>query len=142
VNVFLDTSALIKLYYKEEGSSRLDNIFDQHPIQQIFLSGITQIEFYSAIYKKVRIGSISQQNANDILTSFNADNKKFAFINIDDDVINTARQLIQQYGLKGLRTLDAIQFASIRNNLHLIGAVICDDILLNSFLIAEGIRLL
>jgi predicted nucleic acid-binding protein len=142
VNIFLDTSALIKLYYKEAGSARLDNIFYQHPIQQILLSEITQTEFYSAIYKKVRINNISLQNAIDILTSFDADHKKYTFLSVDNKIIDTSPQLIQQYGLKGLRTLDAIQFASIRNNLPLINAVVCDDILFNSFLIAEGIQLL
>lgn len=142
MKLFLDTSSLIKLYYKESGTERLDEIFNQYLIQDIFLSAISITEFYSAIYKKVRTKDLTSQNATDILTSFNSDQNKYSFINVDSEVIKTSQMLLGKYGVKGLRSLDAIQFASVYNTKDLIDSVVSDDKLFNSFLIAEGIKIL
>lgn len=142
MKLFLDTSSLIKLYYKENGTERLDEIFNQYLIQEIFLSVISITEFYSAIYKKVRTKDLTPQNANDILTSFIDDKSKYTFINIDDEVIKTSQMLLEKYGINGLRSLDAIQFASAYNVKDLIDNVISNDKLLNSFLISEGMKIL
>lgn len=142
MKLFLDTSSLIKLYYKESGTERLDEIFNQYLIQDIFLSAISITEFYSAIYKKVRTKDLTSQNATDILTSFNSDQNKYSFINVDSEVIKTSQMLLGKYGVKGLRSLDAIQFASVYNAKDLIDSVVSDDKLFNSFLIAEGIKIL
>jgi PIN domain nuclease of toxin-antitoxin system len=57
VKIFLDTSSLIKLYYKEEGTSKLDKLFIENVITEIYISEITKTEFFSAIYKKLRTGT-------------------------------------------------------------------------------------
>jgi predicted nucleic acid-binding protein len=142
VKLFLDTSSLIKLYYKEEDTSLLDRAFDTYSIQEMFLSDISLVEFHSAIYKKVRMKDLTLQNADDILTSFLSDQNKFKFIPINNEIIKIAQTLIEKYGAKGLRALDAIQFASIWNNRALIDLVISNDKLLNSLLITEGIKIL
>lgn len=141
MKLFLDTSSLIKLYYKEEGTSKIDRIFDNFSVTEIFLSEISITEFFSAIYKKVRTKDLSLQNADDILGSFIADNDKFTFIPISSEVIKTSQMLLGKYGLKGLRALDAIQFASVYNIRDTINIVVSDDKLLNSFLIQEGIKI-
>lgn len=84
---------------------------------------------------------LSLQNGDDILGSFIADNDKFTFIPINSDVIKTSQMLLVKYGLKGLRALDAIQFASVYNIRDTINIVVSDDKLLNSFLILEGIKI-
>lgn len=141
MKLFLDTSSLIKLYYKEEGTSELDRIFQSRSITEIFLSEISIAEFYSAIYKKVRTKDLTQQNADDILNSFISDKNKFTFIPVSSEVIEYSQILLKKYGLKGLRALDAIQFASVCTVRGVINIAISDDKLLNSFLILEGIKI-
>jgi uncharacterized protein len=141
VKLFLDTSSLIKLYYKEDGTSRLDQIFLSSSVKQIFLSEISITEFYSAIYKKVRTKDLTQQNANDILDSFKADQNKFTFIPVNSEVIGYSQILLMKYGPKGLRALDAIQFASVYTVRNTINRAISDDKLLNSFLALEQIKI-
>jgi uncharacterized protein len=142
VNIFFDTSALIKLYFKEAGSERLDDIFSQYAVQNVFLSELAITEFYSAIYKKIRVGAITEINAYDILSSFTADKAKFIFLPLNSAVSEISISLIKKYGLKGLRTLDALQFATILANINLLDGIVSDDKLLNIFLSSEGINLL
>jgi len=142
VKLFLDTSSLIKLYYTEEGTAHIDRIFNENQVEEVFLSEISITEFYSAIYKKVRTRDLSLQNANDILTSFNKDEDKYTFVSLDRNVINESQKLLKKYGIEGLRSLDAMQFASIISIRSLIDYVISNDKLFNSFLISEGIKIL
>lgn len=141
MKLFLDTSSLIKLYYKEDGTARLDKIFVNHVVEEVFLSEISVTEFFSAIYKKVRTKDLSLQNANDVLGAFTDDKDKFTFITIDSAVIGTSQTLLQKYGLKGLPALDAIQFASAYSVRNQIDFVVSDDKLVNSFLTHEGIKI-
>ena len=73
MKIFLDTSSLIKLYFREEGTSKLDQIFIDNIVTEIFISEITKTEFFSAIYKKLRTRDLHLKNANDILSAFTGD---------------------------------------------------------------------
>ena len=142
MKIFLDTSTLIKLYFREEGTSKLDKIFTDNVVTEIFISEITKTEFFSAIYKKLRTKDLLQKNANDILDAFISDELKYNFILIDREIIGSSQRLIEKYGLKGLRSLDAIQLASALSVRNLADISISDDKLLNAFLISEGINIL
>jgi uncharacterized protein len=47
VNIFLDTSSLVKLYHKEMGTEEIQSLFLNKTITKVFLAGITKIEFSS-----------------------------------------------------------------------------------------------
>ncbi len=141
MKLYLDTSSLIKLYYQEDGTEKLDHVFGEYIIEEIFLSEISITEFYSAIFKKVRTNDLSLQNASDILSSFATDQAKFTFIPINSGIISLSKELLEKYGALGLRALDALQLASVlsaRNNIDL---AISNDLLLNSFLKSEAIKI-
>lgn len=141
MKVFLDTSSLIKLYYKEEGTSKLDELFIENVITEIYISEITKIEFFSAIYKKLRTGNLQIENVNDLINAFTADEHNYSIILIDREIVSFSQKLIEKYGIKGLRSLDAIQFASAYNVREAIDFAISDDKLLNTFLLSEGIQI-
>ncbi|MDF2430926.1 MAG: uncharacterized protein JWP44_557 [Mucilaginibacter sp.] len=142
MKIFIDTSALIKLYFNEEDTSKLDRFFAENIITEIFISELTKIEFSSAIYKKIRTNNLKLQNANDILDAFAADENKYHFILIGREIINESQKLIEKYGIKGLRSLDAIQLSSACIVKNLVDFAISGDKLLNEFLIAEQIQIL
>ena len=48
MNIFLDTSSLLKLYHKESGTDELLNLISGKA-EQIYLSELAKIEFNSAI---------------------------------------------------------------------------------------------
>ncbi|MGZ3755810.1 MAG: type II toxin-antitoxin system VapC family toxin [Mucilaginibacter sp.] len=139
MKLFLDTSKLIKLYFKEEDTSDLDQLFTNYSITKIYLSEISKVEFFSAIYKKARTKTLTLKNANDIITAFVSDEEKYSFIAINEAIINSSQKLIEKYGAGGLRTLDALQLSAACSISHIIDAALSNDKLLNSFLEAENI---
>ncbi len=140
MKIYLDTSSLFKLYHTEIGTEDMDKLFEDYTISEIFISEITKIEFTSAIWKKVRTKDLTEKEANSINDSFNSDYDNYTFIAIDTDLIFDARDLLVKYGLKGLRTLDSIQLASIlKVKSELSFAVTADD-LLKSLIESEGIK--
>lgn len=54
MNLFLDTSAIVKLYNPEKETEILTNYISHSEIEQIFISEIAKIEFHSALWKKFR----------------------------------------------------------------------------------------
>ncbi len=109
--VYLDTSALVKLYHQEAGSEEVENILIE--VEEIYLSEIAKLEFKSAIWKKVRTGEVDEENALIAIDSFQNDFDKYAWIAIKPDIIASAQELLMTHGKRGLRTLDSIQLASI-----------------------------
>jgi len=140
MKIFLDTSSLIKLYHNEIGTDILDKIFEDNEVGEIFLSDIAKVEFTSAIWKKVRTKDLTSDEATDIINSFCDDYDKYTFIDVNSELLSIARDLVIKYGLKGLRTLDSIQLASIIEvKTGLSFAVTADD-LLKSFIKLEEIN--
>ena len=141
MKIFLDTSSLIKLYHTEIGTDFLDKVFEDFEINEIFLSGIAKVEFSSAIWKKVRTKDLTSVEAGDIIDSFNDDYGNYTFIDLDAELISTARDLVSKYGLKGLRTLDSFQLASILKIKSELSFAITADDLLKSLIESEGIKI-
>ena len=54
---FFDSSALVKLYHSERGSSRVEAAF-REPDRQIIVSRLAGVEFHSALSLKVRTGQL------------------------------------------------------------------------------------
>ncbi|HPZ08279.1 MAG TPA: type II toxin-antitoxin system VapC family toxin [Candidatus Eremiobacteraeota bacterium] len=110
MKAFIDTSSLIKLYHKEIDSNKILNTLSN--VEDIYLSELTRIEVLSALWKKVREGSLKEDNAIKVISCFQSDYNKFQWIKLETQIIETASDLLMKYGNKGLRTLDSLQFAS------------------------------
>ncbi len=108
-------------------------------ITNVFLSEITKIEFASTIWKKVRTGEITPEQASVTLQLFTNDFEKYAFISTDSLVLEQARNLISKYGTHGLRTLDSIQLATAVLLAHQADLFLTADKLLKSFMQSEGL---
>ena len=141
MKVFLDTSSLIKLYHKENGTKELQSLFLESKIIQIFLSEITKVEFASTIWKKIRTKEVSLDNGILILNLFEEDLINYHFIMIDGLLIEQARKLMLSYGIEGLRTLDSIQLSTcviLKNEVDLF---LTSDKLLNKLIEREGLNI-
>ena len=107
---FLDTSALVKLYHKEDSTLEVEKVICQ--VEEICLSRIAELEFRSTIWKKVRTNEIDKANAKTAIEAFENDFNKYSWIEIGFDGIQLSKELLMRYGQKGLRTLDSIQLSS------------------------------
>lgn len=140
MKVFLDTSSLIKLYHKENGTKELQSLFLESKIIQIFLSEITKVEFASTIWKKIRTKEVSLDNGILILNLFEEDLINYHFIMIDGLLIEQARKLMLSYGIEGLRTLDSIQLSTCVSLKNEVDLFLTSDKLLNKLIEREGLN--
>jgi predicted nucleic acid-binding protein len=139
MNIFLDTSSLFKLYFQENGSAELDQLFEAHSIEQVYLSGLAGTEFRSIVWRKVRMNELTLQDATALLDAFDEDYATYTVVAIDESLLELSRQLLDTYGQRGLRSLDAIQLASamaVKGNVQLFKTA---DDLLNRFFITESL---
>lgn len=114
MNLFLDTSAIIKIYHQEKGTSNFTKYLSGIPEELFFtISDITRIELHSALLKKHRVKEINQKNLLEVFQLFDNDFKKFNIISVDNIIKNIALQMLDNLGLKlSLGTLDSIQLAT------------------------------
>lgn len=140
MRIFLDTSYLFKLYHREAGTVKIEHIFSQGKVTEVYLSEITKVEFASSIWKKVRTGEITELEAITTLQLFERDSNKYTFVATNSIIIEQARNLVTKYGIKGLRTLDGIQLSSAIALAAAVELFVTSDNLLNSFLKEEGLQ--
>lgn len=110
MNLFLDTSSLIKLYHKEEGSDKVMEL--ALAAHKIYLSSLSILEFSSALWKKVRTQEITKDNCMTVIAIFEDDKYNYHWITQDFQINQSAYDLLKKWGESGLRTLDSIQLAS------------------------------
>lgn len=142
MKLFLDTSSLFKLYHQEVDSDVIDGVFTNYKIIDIFLSELSKIEFPSTVWKKVRMQDITEMQAKAITEAFEKDFTKYTFVQIDNIIIEKAKDLITKYGKQGLRALDSIQLSTAVMLGSQADLFVSSDKLLNSFLKQEAMPVL
>ncbi len=136
MNVFVDTSSLLKLYHNEIDSDKLVKFISENEIDTFYLSDLAKIEFSSAIWKKIRSNEIDEFSGKKVIQLFNDDSRKYYWIKLSDRILEIAKNKINQYGSKGLRSLDSIQLAcalSVSNDEN-VAYITSDDLLKSIFL--------
>lgn len=127
---FLDTSALVKRYHREEGSDKLDRLFEE-PDAKFIISDISIIEFYSAIALKVRTGEIDEANFTSLRKLFSQDIKRgiFEIAEFTKREKSESVKILLKYGKEySLKTLDAIQLSVMKlMEVGTIKAIVCAD---------------
>jgi uncharacterized protein len=143
---FIDSSALIKRYISETGSSWVLRLFDPALNNEVFIAAITSVEIIAAITRRSRSGSISITDATITRNQFKRDlEKDYQIVEITENIINSGMVLSETYGLRGY---DAIQLAvgrvvnniSIANGLPSITFVSADNEL-NAAVVSEGLMI-
>jgi uncharacterized protein len=106
---FLDTSALVKRYHIEQGTAKVKPLFDDAE-NTLYISELALVESASAFQRRKNRGEMSTQAMSDALEKFDGDAINYlVVIGISRDLIERAKSLVLQHGL---RTLDALQLAA------------------------------
>jgi predicted nucleic acid-binding protein len=106
---YLDTSALVKLYFEEEGTAGVVDLIRDAEIGRIIILEIALLEFRSALRRKERRGDISAFDANSALARLEQQAASLYRVeSLTPTVANEAARLIDLYPL---RTYDAVQLA-------------------------------
>ena len=111
MTVFVDSSALVKLYVPE-----FQHDFVRSIDEPIFISTISQVEVPAAMWRKYRIGEIQAVDAVLLCDDFAADvdgdgasGPRFSVIALVDEIVSPAARLV---AIHAIRTYDAVQLAT------------------------------
>ena len=141
---FFDSSALVKRYVAEIGSTWVVSLCNPNLKNNVFIGAITAVEITAAISRRARGGNISSSDATTVYSQLKNDiQSEYQVIEITDTIINSAMTLAEKHGLRGY---DAVQLAAakavndlcIANNLHPLTFVSADQEL-NNAAVNEGL---
>jgi len=104
---FLDTSALIKLFINEIGSSVVQALVAAEA--SLATAKVAYVEVHSALARKQREGHLSQVQYAHACRQFERDWQAYIRVDLRDEILLLARDLIQRHPLRGF---DAIHLAS------------------------------
>ncbi|MBI4287229.1 MAG: type II toxin-antitoxin system VapC family toxin [Chloroflexi bacterium] len=109
MNLYLDTSALVKLYLDEPGSEHVRRVSEDASV--ICISVLAYVEACSAFARKYRQKDLSLTQYRETIGSLNAEWDSYYIIEVDDLLIRSAAALTES---SGLRALDALHLASAK----------------------------
>jgi predicted nucleic acid-binding protein len=112
--VYLDTSALIKLYVPEAFSTEVENFVSQ--ADALVISRLSVLEWHCAMSRRLRTGMITEAYLNTARTEFTRHLAEgyFRIVPFDDSVIIDAIQVLDNVKPLPLRTLDALHLTVAR----------------------------
>ncbi|MBM4382215.1 MAG: type II toxin-antitoxin system VapC family toxin [Deltaproteobacteria bacterium] len=105
--LYLDTSALVKLYVEEAGSARTRELVDRS--DGAYTSRISYVEARAAFARRLRAQAMSRREHGDIVSRFEAGWSGFGVVELSDPLARSAGTLAEKHGL---RALDATQLAA------------------------------
>lgn len=107
--LFLDTSALVKLYFAEAGTAALERSASEHGTV-LAISALGALEFRAAVRARVRQGALGMRSAEEALQHFAATVARTMLQQpLNDTVVVLGHALLDRHPL---RAPDALQLAS------------------------------
>ena len=140
---YLDTSALVKLYINEPGTSVMLRLADPAVGHQFAILAIAEIEFRSAVRRRARGGDIEGALAERLLEAF-ATHARALYLRqpVNDALISMAAYVVDR---SPIRAYDALQLAGclmLRSAGAAAPVFVCSDSRLLDAAQAEGLRTL
>lgn len=140
---FLDSSAIIKRYIAEQGSALVASLTNPAAGNQLHIARISAVEVLAAITRRVRVGSLTGEQARVARTQFRIDfSASQNVVEITEALITRAMDLAEKHELRGY---DAVQLAAAMEvhdgalTLGLTAAMVSADDELNAAAAAEGL---
>lgn len=141
---FFDSSAAVKRYVRETGTSWIISLFRQTPANVFYAARITSAEVISATARRRRGLSLTVKQAGHAKRRFKRDfHSRFFKIEIDAQIVEKAEDLAEKHFLRGY---DAVQLAAAlkAQSIRTVGGgspliFICADNALRQAAVAEGL---
>ena len=142
MTVFVDSSALVKLYVAEGHHASVRRISDP-----MVVSALARVEVPAALWRKYRTGDIAAADAAVLSAEFASDlvgdglpAPRFAIVSVTDEVLTEAVEAVARHSL---RAYDSVQLGSalvVRRALGALDGFVAFDIALRAAASAEGLR--
>jgi predicted nucleic acid-binding protein len=128
---FLDSSALAKAYHAETGTAKVIALLTE-PLNELVISSLTVVEIQSVFSRKVRDGTIADQDYLLLRRRFAADIKGglLSVANLTRPHQRKAEKLLENHAkVRRLRALDALQLVAMIefNKQFAIDQFVCAD---------------
>jgi predicted nucleic acid-binding protein len=105
--IYLDTSALIKRFVEEKGSARVHSMVASG--EAVATAKIAYAETFAGLTRKMREDNLDNRQYDLACRQFEADWRAYIRVELTDDLLYLARDLIRRHGLRGF---DAVHLAS------------------------------
>ncbi len=110
VAFFLDSSAMVKRFSKEKGTSWVLGLFRSSSLSSIYISRITPVETAAGLAKQNRIGILTIAELDRSIKRLARCNEfRFIFAEVNQTVMESATLMALRHGLRGF---DAVQLAT------------------------------
>jgi predicted nucleic acid-binding protein len=113
--LYLDTSALVKLYVEEDGSSQISALVTSAEI--VATSIVAYAEARAAFARRYREKAFSRSSYGRLKSVFNKDWKDYLILNITGDLIQLAGDLAEKHVLRGFDAIHLASALALRGNL-------------------------
>ncbi len=105
--LYLDTSALVKRYFREPSSDEVIALWKN--ATEIIISSVAYAEALASFYRKKRETDLREATARKVIQTFRQDWKSFIRIEVNDALNEYLDNTLQKHSLRGF---DAIHLAS------------------------------
>jgi predicted nucleic acid-binding protein len=118
---FLDSSALIKRYVVEPGTTWVRSLTNRGSGHTVLIAQITQIKIVSGASRRVREGTLTTRTARAVRLLIDRHmRREYVVIGLTPQVVRRAEDIL---AVHPLRTYDAVQLASaLESNLRIVAA--------------------
>ncbi len=135
--LYLDTSALVKLYIAEPGSDQVQSKVEATPV--IAASRVAYVEARAGIARKHRAGELSLREYRRMVEDLDKDWERYLIVEVSESVAKLGGELAERYPLRGFDALHLASAVFLRNRTHLRVSFLCFDEKLRSAAEAEGL---
>ncbi len=112
MNIFLDTSALVKFYHEEEGTASITALILDCS-GDIFISELAKLEIISSFCRRFRNKEIDEDAYQEALEAFREDLQRYKLVPLTHLVLKKAEVILLDLApTTGLRTVDALHLAT------------------------------
>jgi uncharacterized protein len=138
--LYLDTSALVKLYAEEAGSDLVRQAIADSNL--IATSHVAYVETRSAFARKRRSGEMTRDALHRCKREFEQDWRRLHRLPPDEMMIRKAGDLAETHALRALDAIHLASASSLQDLLHVAVTFACFDSVLNGVAEARGLELL
>ncbi|MCJ7683001.1 MAG: type II toxin-antitoxin system VapC family toxin [Desulfobacteraceae bacterium] len=112
MNLFFDTSALVKFFHEEEGTDIVTElILDRN--NEVWISELGRLEFVSAVFRRFRNKELDEEQLRTAVDSFENQIAGFSVEPLGHAVLERAEFFIKKHGRAyGLKALDALHLGT------------------------------
>ena len=138
--LYLDTSALVKRYFRESYSDEIINRWKS--AEQIVTSFVAYAETMASLQRKKREAGLDDALIQEITAAFRRDWESFIRVEVNDEIIGYIDRVVETYPLRGFDAIHLASALAIHETLSEDFVFACFDSRLASAAQSEGLQVM